>query len=265
MYLAELRFKVIADTDFSAAEAAIRRYIEALIFNGQLLGREFPTAWQQDRFASRVVLPATDALLQKHHSPAAISALQQLAAAGLAYPQCQTLGMDLMSPHTDPCQQARSYILYSRFSDTCSPLRCAEHLAPVPLYQIPARDGDHQQLIRWQLQYQALDEIQMQQNRVLRKTAERSLQQLHSRLNRQGRRLARQLEQASGVTVYYALYSGSSADCAAESNKSCPGCGGNWRLAEPLHQRFDFQCEPCRLLGNIAWDCQSPSAEQGDS
>ena len=50
MYLAELRFTLIADTEFSLAEQAIRRYLEALIFNGQMLGREFPTAFTVESF-----------------------------------------------------------------------------------------------------------------------------------------------------------------------------------------------------------------------
>lgn len=260
MYLAQLEFKVIADTDFSSAERAIRRYLEQLIFNGQVLGREFPTAWQQDRFNCRIVLPAQDALEQRCHSERGLTALQQLADAGLAYPQLQILGMDLMSQHTDPCPHADAYILYSRFNDTCSAVRCAEHLAPVPLYRLHTKQQDHEALIRWQLQYQALDEIQMQQSRVLRKSAERSLQQLHSNLNRQGRKLARQLERSQNKPVYYALYSGSSANCSKEASKTCPGCGAPWHLAEPWHDIFDFRCEPCRLVSNIAWDCQSPSA-----
>jgi predicted nucleic acid-binding Zn ribbon protein len=259
MYLAELQFKVINDTDFSRAEAAIRRYIEALIFNGQVLGREFPTGWRQDCFTSRLVLPEEQALLRKHHSCRGLDALEQLAKAGLSYPQLQLLGMDLMSPHTDPCDKAHSYILYSRFSDTCSAMRCITHLAPVPLYQLKTAAVDHERLIRWQLQYQALDEIQMQQDRVLRKSAERSMQQLHSELNRQGRQLAKQLEIANNKAVYYALYSGSSTDCTQDASKRCPGCGSDWRLAQPLHNVFDFKCDPCRLLSNIAWDCQSPS------
>uniref|UniRef100_A0A486XK01 Zn-ribbon-containing, possibly nucleic-acid-binding protein n=1 Tax=Rheinheimera sp. BAL341 TaxID=1708203 RepID=A0A486XK01_9GAMM len=180
MYVAELMFKVISDTEFSLAEQAIRRYIEALIFNGQVLGREFPTAWQQDRFTSRLVLPAEDALLQKYHSKRGLTALHQLSEAGLAFPQWQQLGIDLMSPHSSPNQRPEFYILYSRFSDTCSP-------------------------------------------------------------------------------VYYALYSGSSKDCRNENNKLCPGCGAKWRLSAPLHELFDFKCDKCRLLSNIAWDCQSPS------
>lgn len=265
MYVAELRFKVIADTDLSCAEAAIRLYIEALIFNGQVLGREFPTAWQQDTFVSRLVLPAEDALLAKHHSQCGLAAQQQLADAGLAYPQLQILGMDLMSQHTDPCINNTEYILYCRFSDSCSPLRSAAHLAPIPLYHLATADDDHEALIRWQLQYQALDEIQMQHSRVLNKSAERSLQQLHSKLNRQGRSLAKHLAQQNNAKVYYALYSGSSTNCAAEATKLCPGCNGHWRLQQPLAQLFDFKCDNCNLVSNIAWDCQSPADEQGTS
>ncbi len=265
MYLAELTFKIIANTDFNQAEAAIRHYVEALIFNGQVLGREFPTAWQQQHFACRVVLPDENALLQRHHSNRGLNTLQQLAGAGLAYPQINVLGMDLMSQHTDPCQHTDFYILYSRFSDSCSPLRCAAELAPVPLYRVNTSCDDHEQLIRWQLQYQALDEIQMQQKRVLYKAAERSMQQLHSELNRQGRRLARQLAADNKIPVYYALYSGSSHDCSADAQKLCPGCGSNWRLAGPLLQLFDFKCDNCFLVSNLAWDCQSPLAAQGES
>lgn len=263
MYLAELSFRVIADTDLTQAEAAIRNYIEALIFNGQVLGREFPTAWQPPHFCCRIVLPAEDALHQPHHSSRGLAAIAQLADAGLAYPAVRVLGVDLMSQHSAPSCDTEFYVLYSRFSDSCSPIRCSDYLSPVPLYLLTPAQHDFEQLIRWQLQFQALDEIQMQQNRVLFKAAERSLQQLHSTLNRQGRRLAKQLEAVNKRPVYYALYSGSSKNCQQEEHKLCPGCGANWRLAEPLLSVFDFKCDYCRLVSNIAWECQSPSEEQG--
>ncbi len=257
MWVAELRFRIIADTSYTDAEAAIRCYLESLIFQGQILGREFPTYLAQDEFVSRVILPATDALHSQHHSKRGLQALQALGTAGIAYPKQEVLGEDLMSNHTDPCSDSETYILYCRFGHSNSVLYCGEHFAPVPLYRADATsEQDHEDLIRWQLQYQALDEIQMQEKRVLDKTAERSLQSLHSTLNQQGRRFAGQLEKSLQKPVYYALYSGSSLDCSLEINKCCPGCGNSWTLAEPLHELFDFQCDPCRLLSNIAWQCQ---------
>lgn len=258
MYLAELTFKVIADTNFSRAETAIRTFIEALIFNGNVLGREFPTAWQQDSFNCRLVIPAPDALQRAHLSSRALQAEQQLNSAGLAYPQLQVLGMDIMSQHSSN-KPVAAIVMFTTFSDNCSPLRNLADLAPLPLYQLrPAAGVDHESLIRWQLQFQALDEIQQQQQRVLKKTAENSLQQYHSMLNRQGRQLASKISQKNTVPIYYALYSGSSNNCATEAGKRCPGCGAGWRLAAPLLDLFDFKCDNCFIVSNIAWECQTP-------
>jgi predicted nucleic acid-binding Zn ribbon protein len=260
MYLAELRFTLIADTKLGVAEQAIRRYLEALIFNGQMLGREFPTAFTGDAFCSRLVLPTLDALNGQHASSRVKAAEQQLAAAGLGYPQCQVLGQDLMSQQT-AATLPDELVLFTTYADTCSPLRCATTLQPVPLFWLLSGTTDHEALIRWQLQFQALDEIQLQQTRVLQKTAENSLQQFHSKLNRQGRKLAAQLARQNQRPIWYALYSGSSKDCQAEADKCCPGCGGNWRLATPQAGVFDFRCDNCLLLSNIAWECQSNSGE----
>ncbi|SNY55155.1 Predicted nucleic acid-binding protein, contains Zn-ribbon domain [Arsukibacterium tuosuense] len=258
MYLAELSYKVVADTSFSRAEATIRLYTEALIFNGNVLGREFPTAWQQDRFSSRLVIPTENALHRSHLSTRALQAEQQLMAAGLAYPKLQVLGMDIMSQHSSN-SAAEALVLFTTFSDNCSPLRNLADLAPLPLYQFqPASGVDHESLIRWQIQFQALDEVQQQQKRVLKKSAENSLQQYQSVLNQQGRQLAGRISRRNQLPVYYALYSGSSKNCAAEASKPCPGCGGSWRLDTPLLALFDFKCDNCHLLSNIAWECQTP-------
>lgn len=257
MWVAELRFKIIADTNYALAEAAIRRYLEALIFNGQVLGREFPTYLTGDSFISHLVLPAEEALQAKFHSSKGLQQLNALGNAGLGFPQLTVLGHDLMSNHTDPCRLPEALILYCRFGFTNSVLYCAEHFAPVPLYLLPATSGvDHEDLVRWQLQYQALDEIQMQEQRVLAKVPEQSLQGFHSQLNQQGRAFAQQLAVVLKKPVYYALYSGSSADCSLEADKCCPSCQGRWQREEPWHQLFDFCCTKCQLVSNIAWQCQ---------
>lgn len=255
MYSAELQFRIIGDTSYDAAEAAIRRYLEALIFQGQLLGREFPTALQHEHFVSRVILPDTDALSPAYHSQRGLQALQGLQNAGLAYPKLHIAGVDLMSNHTDPCEAPAPLILYCRFAQMNSVIYCAEHFAPVPLYRL-GNTTDFENLIRWQLQYQALDEIQMQEDSVLQRSAERALQSYGSMLNRKGRALARDLSKLTATPVYYTLYRGTSPDCANESARSCPGCGGEWRLRQPWHERFDFRCERCLLVSNIAWQCQ---------
>lgn len=258
MLVAELEFKIIADTSFAKAEQGIRHYLEKLIFQGQILGREFPTYQAKDSFFSRVVLPQSDALDKKSHSSAGIKALEQLQLVGLSYPKLTILGDDLMSNHTDPCPSHAAFILFCSFSATNSVLYCAEHFAPVPLYKVGRTSGeDFESLVRWQLQYQALDEIQMQEKRVLFKSAEQSVQGFYSALNQQGYQQAKTLSKELKKQVYYYLYSGSSHDCALDTGKKCPSCGSDWKLAESWHGLFDFCCEPCQLLSNIAFDCQS--------
>ena len=257
MWIAELRFKIITDTSYQQAETALRAYLECLIFNGQIIGREFPTHLAQDEFVARVVMPSQDALHTPWHSKSGIKALEQLADGGLAYPSVEILGIDLMSNHTDPCENPDAFVLYCRFAQMNSVIYCAEHFAPVPLYKLPSSQGeDHEALVRWQLQFQALDEIQMQENSVLVGPAERALQNLNSKLNRQGRQFAKQFTKTLGKPVYYALYRGTSNDCATESQRPCPCCGGAWSRTTPLADLFDFQCDQCLLVSNIAWQCQ---------
>jgi predicted nucleic acid-binding Zn ribbon protein len=257
MLVAELEFKIIADTSFAEAEQGIRYYLEKLIFQGQILGREFPTYQAQDSFFSRVVLPQADALEKKSHSTAGLDALERLQQVGLSYPKLAILGDDLMSNHTDPCPSHSALILFCSFSATNSVLYCAEHFAPVPLYKVGRNSGeDFESLVRWQLQYQALDEIQMQESRVLLKSAEQSLQGFYSGLNQQGYKQARALSNELQKPVYYYLYSGSSPDCSLDAGKKCPCCGSDWKLTESWHGLFDFRCEPCQLVSNIAFDCQ---------
>lgn len=257
MLVAELEFKIIADTSFVEAEQGVRHYLEKLIFQGQMLGREFPTYMAKDSFFSRVVLPQQDALDKSSHSQAGLDALEQLQHVGLSYPKLTILGDDLMSNHTDPCPEHAAFILFCSFSATNSVLYCAEHFAPVPLYKVGRTSGeDFETLIRWQLQYQALDEIQMQQSRVLFKSAEQSVQGFYSSLNQQGYKQAKSLSKELHKPVYYYLYSGSSANCELEAEKKCPSCGSDWKLTESWHGLFDFCCEPCQLVSNIAFDCQ---------
>lgn len=255
MWVAELEFVLIADSDLTRAEQAIRRYLESLIFQGQILGREFPTYQTAEGFRSRVVLPEPQALKTQFHSLLGLQALEQLSEAGLGYPKLVLLGEDLMSNHTDPCETPSALILFCSFSAMNSVLYCAEHFAPVPLYKLRQKAHDFERLIRWQLQYQALDEIQMQEERVLPRQAELALQQFGSQLNKMGLAHAKALGQELKKPVYYYLYSGSSTDCEKEVQKCCPSCGGDWALEESWHDLFDFRCEHCQLVSNIAFDC----------
>ena len=56
------------------------------------------------------------------------------------------------------------------------------------------------------------------------------------------------------VSSYINLKKGSGNDIESERGRRCPGCDGAWMLDEPWHGLFDFRCDPCRLVSNIAFN-----------
>ena len=56
---------------------------------------------------------------------------------------------------------------------------------------------------------------------------------------------------STGLPVYYYLHRYRTRPRATDALQPCPACGGPWKLAEPLHERFDFRCDACRLLANL--------------
>ncbi|MGL5947727.1 MAG: Zn-ribbon-containing protein [Aeromonas sp.] len=259
MHSIELTFECYRDTTLSAVEPAIVNYLDALRYHGQIIGREFPTAMRDGCFVSRVVCPEPDSLHPDNHSEQVRLAEQQLHAAGLLTPKVHDVGVDLLSDATDPCVgeaavRPRALVLYTSFLHTCSPVRCLDHFAPVPLYRLPAvANGDHKQIIKWQEDWEACDQLQMNGS-IAEHVALFELGDVSSRLYRRGTDLCKRLRALTGIPTYYYLYRVGGESLASEQARLCPSCGGPWALAAPLQQVFDFKCDACGLLSNISWD-----------
>lgn len=257
MWVCELGFDCYQDVSLEDAESAVRQLLDALRYNGQILGREFPTTIHQGRLASRVVCPEQDSLHPRHHSRQVELAITRLHQVGLTSPQVTQRGPDLNSDTTDEAHTPAWQLLYTSYLHTCSPLRCGDHFAPIPLYRIPAvANGDGKQVLKWQEDWEACDQLQMNGS-ILEHAAVSEISAAASLLSRRGRDLAKRIEYLTRVPTYYYLYRVGGDSLAAEQERPCPGCGGDWRLAEPLHDIFDFRCDPCRLLSNISWDFKS--------
>ncbi|ART79640.1 Zn-ribbon-containing protein [Oceanisphaera avium] len=254
MWLCELHFDCYQETELAAIEPALQQFIDALRYNGQIIGREFPCALLTDGVTTRVVCPEPDSLHARYHSRQVEQALGVLHQAGLTSPKVSTKGQDLNSDTTDACSTRAWQVLYTTYLHSCSPVRCGEHLAPVPLYQLPAiSNGDNKQIIKWQEDWEACDQLQMNGS-ILEHGALSELGDTHSRLSQRGRKLARQLEANSKIPTYYYLYRVGGETELSERQRPCPSCGGAWQLPAPLHDIFDFKCEPCRLVSNVSWD-----------
>ena len=250
MHTAEVTFRVRGQVDPQVCDEATEALLRAWASNGQLVG-----SWHRVRagelLAAFVAIPDADSLSSKFESPTVRRAGSRVAAARIAGPEVRILGPQ---PQTEtPCRCARweSLVLYAGEFSTAPPLRCGSCFSPIPLYRVPptCEDG-FDDVLSWEADYRACDRLQSGSATGSR-FGVRQLAEHESPLSREGRDLAARIESAIRVPVFYFLFRPPSKKPEAELRRTCPGCGGEWRLEQPRSGRFDFECRGCRLLSNL--------------
>lgn len=254
MVVCQLRFVCQQELSLETVQNAISQLFEEYRYNGQILGREFGLSLTNDAFVCRLVCPEETSLQSANDSEEVKDAKQALAALQVDGPIVEVIGLESQSDFSDMCEQPRGYVLYSTFVQSCSPVRCSEHFMPVPLYKLPAEV--RYDLIKWQENQAACDQLQMNALGSLESQMVSQLSDPHSDLNQQGRRLANAIEHTTEKPVYQYLYRVGGESKQKELERKCPSCGGDWSLQAPLFELFDFKCDACRLVSNLSWDFQ---------
>jgi predicted nucleic acid-binding Zn ribbon protein len=254
MYDAQIHFDLQPTADRDEISDAVSWLLGALRMNGQICGKEWPIILGDGSCAIYVMLPAADALSPDHHNSYVRKIIaERLPQAGVSEPRITILGEDLDGDDPCPCGTPPSYVLYTTYTCLESPVRCGGCFLPIPLYSLPKTNHDeYSDVISWQSNYQACDTLQMN-CQVLERAATREISRLESSLSQEGLRICREWAESTGVPFYYYLYRYGARSLAQERKRLCPSCGGPWLLGEPWHL-FDFKCDRCRLLSNIAWD-----------
>jgi len=144
--------------------------------------------------------------------------------------------------------------LFTTFVQREPPVNCIRCGGTVPLYRLPrTQTGEHSGLLSWNSNYQACDALQMNCT-VGERFGDRQMSDVTSSLSRSGLAVCKEIEHLIGHPAYYYLYRANTRSHAAEVRRTCPICGGPWLLKEPIHGKFDFKCDRCHLLSNIAWN-----------
>lgn len=222
-------------------------------YNGQIIGREFGVTYHQDHFQVRLSLPEQESLLPKWNSEMVNEALQQAVEFGVIFTGFEIIGQDYQADESSQEDQYPFLILYTTHLDSCSPLRSANDFKSIPSYRLLHSEHDlSEQLIKWQEDWQACDQLQMN-GLVLEQQAVSQIGEVDSELSIRGRALAKEIEQKTSIPVFYYLYR-LGKDEAKEQSRTCPSCGGSWKLTTPLHDIFYFKCEQCRLISNLSWE-----------
>lgn len=229
---------------------AISQILNQWLYNGQVIGREMPITFHQNEFQARVCVPEQESLLPQYNSDEVKEALSQAGEIGVNFAGFELVGRDYQGEETANNRSPQFQILYTTYLDTCSPLYDGEQFAPIPLYYLKDQQlSEH--ILKWQQNWQSCDLLQMNGD-VLESHALTQISEEKSELAGIGRELCREIEQNTNIPTFYYLYRLGSNE--SEYQRKCPSCGGEWKLAEPLHDIFHFKCEPCRLISNLSWE-----------
>lgn len=255
MYCAELRFPNIAHLDDDQLSEAIMNLLSALRMNGQVCGREWPIHRLDQTCTAVVFIPEPTALDPAHANNHVTHALERLRSAGIGPFELRIRGAEIASAHGCQCRQRSHYLLYTTYVSLESPLRCGTCFQPIPLYTIPPTyDDEYADMIAWASDYQACDQLYMNSS-TLERAALQELSRIDRNLARRGMAITATITQATAIPTYYYLYRATGRSRTSELRRRCPSCNEAWRLDAPWHH-FDFRCDRCHLVSNIAWNVQ---------
>ncbi|WP_374349417.1 DUF2310 family Zn-ribbon-containing protein [Chitinimonas sp.] len=230
----------------------ISALLGTLRMNGQIYGREFPFYRAGEAVCAQVMVPESGALDTNHRGRYVARDYERLRVARVQVSHVD-LGSELDSQPACQCQAPSAYLLSTNYLAIVSPIDCLDCGGAVPLYRFaPFASGEYSELISWQSDYQSCDHLQMNCSTLVR-AGMREISRLDSALSRRGLDYAAQLAAGCGRPVYYYLYRYGARSLRQERARRCPGCGGEWLLDTPI-RCFDFKCDNCRLLSNIAWN-----------
>ena len=254
MYTAEIEFRLSAKVNGESVAECVNALIVALQRNGQILSDEWPIAVHRNTVRTFVSIPERGALKRTNANEWTRKARRELKNGGVSRPVHRVLGREPDTLNVCACKEPSAYILYTDFLSMESPLRCADCSNPVPLYRIPhtAECGTYEDIIFWRRDYQSCDGLQMSCT-VGERFCTRQMSAFDSELSRQGLECCNRVAEVTGKSCYYYLYRYYGRGKAREAQRRCPSCGGEWRLKEKWHGRFDFRCDRCHLTSNFAY------------
>jgi len=253
MFAVELKFDPQARGASDDKLDAITWLIAALVRNGNLL-EEFLLVGESTGWTVYGVAPARDAFRMENRNEFVQQRIAALPRVKLKRPHIRFLGTVPETSAACRCARPRGFFLFTTFLHLEPPVRCIHCNGTVPLYRLPRpTTGEHSGLLSWKSNYQACDALQMNCT-VGERFGERQMSDPTSRLSRSGLAVCKEIGGLTGRPTYYYLYRASTRSHSAEVRRKCPMCGGPWLLKKPLHGKFDYKCDKCHLLSNIAWN-----------
>lgn len=246
-----LSIKYKKGTDENDLWHAFNQLLGNLRHNGQLIGLEWQAYKQNGKMYATVFTATKNALDTKYQNKyvkTGIKNLQELCGYTL---QINWVGIT-EEEETGICNcKKRNYFLL-RYYNQFSPVICGSCNKAIPLFKIPKlHDFGYWNLTSWQSNYIACVILDVN-CAVGEKWAIKQQCNADSELSKQGRAVANSIYKTTGVKTYYYLSNFSKRSKLKDTNRPCPGCGGEWRLKEEIHDYVWFKCNKCLLMSSYA-------------
>lgn len=253
MLIAQIDFEILESIGVERQSDAIWSFLAAFLRDGRFLDENFAIFQTENTLRTFVSVPAKDAFENFLDNEYISNSLQKLNGIGLAQPIYKILGMETESSESCGCENPTAYILFTDFLSIQSPVKCFDCGFPFPLYHFPrTSSGDFYQILKWQFDYKSCDSLQMSSG-FGEHFGIRQMSNLKSGLTKSGLEICNGIQSLTKKPCYYYLYHPNGRSLKKERERKCPLCNGEWLLEKPLHNMFDFKCDKCHLLSNIAF------------
>ncbi len=262
MHIFELKLTLIA-ADAPQIDKAYRLFVnlaDSLYRQGHTLSRHVPIPERAGSIRMFLNAVTADALDPKHYKSSLSKTWQELLVIDKQEPVLKSLGQERVNMDTACGCEAPSYVLDGEY-DVYSPVRCLDCGKFVPLYTLPETynpqnetsfSGDgYDDVFLWRQAYESVMGLWFQG--LCEDQMCEELSEVDSELTEQGMDLTRRLEFLTGSPIYYFLADLTEVEFSLTQarSRSCPECGSRWWLEVPLLERYDFCCEPCRLVSQL--------------
>jgi predicted nucleic acid-binding Zn ribbon protein len=254
MYVAQISWQIPATSTPDRLDEISYGLLAVLRKNGQIINWDWPIAIYGQILRTFVTILEPDSIDLKYANKYVRAEIAKAVEWGFSEPQIEIIGAAPGISEGTTCNcQSSSYILHTHYLEIGSPIKCGDCFAHIPLYHLPKTyDGDeYYDVLMWERDYQACDTLQMHCTTGER-FGIRQMSDPNSSLAKQGRKICDRLTELTGKPTYYHLFRYKvQTTLAKERQRKCPSCDGEW-LLERDDDRFDFRCDRCRLVSDLA-------------
>lgn len=248
-----IEFKIISSDTENDIEEMIYNFIGLLKGNGQVLSEHITLKTAQG-YELYVTTPKHDSLNSCFDS-IYVKKRRELLRKYVVITVRQ-IGVDADAPEYCSCEKRDTIEMQTVAGDKDSAFTCCTCGNPIALYELPYlnQQDDHCLIVNWQRTYGAVDTLWF--DSLSDRFTGNQLVNVNSVLNKNGREIANEISQKSGLKCYYNVFDDftKKVKFTKEDDKTvriCPSCGNPMKYVKFCEDYERCICEECSLSSNL--------------